>query len=185
MIQYKFGNLNKDLTKLQYIDLFQYKFGKNIIKDSNPIKGHLPIILNNIIPKYFKFNNKLNPIYIENYLNTNYIINYFKILYTCLNELHLNNNFAINKDILINNKVDLNFDFNLNLLEMNILDTPFKQEKDITIFKNLYNIVKIINKNQNIDKITFYDNKHNSKLYVFDKQLLVNALCEFLTIHTR
>jgi hypothetical protein len=144
LIPYKFGNLNKDLTELQYTDLFQYKFGKTIMRDSNPIKGHLPITLNNIIPKYFKFKNKLNQIYIENYLNTNYIINYFKILYTCLNELHLNNNFVINKDILINNKVDLNFDFNLNLSEMNISDKPTEDSENINIFRNLYNIVKRI-----------------------------------------
>ena len=169
--------------------MFKYKFDTHKLNTNDCyIKNiNLPFASDDIKLNYYKFKNKYNLIETENVFEYYQVINYFKILNDCLNKINLSDNMKIDKTILANNKIDFNFDIRLNLSE-NILysDIINHQISSNITYNNLYILYKTICETSN-DTITYYLknlNDVNCIKYIFNKHLLITALCEFLSIAT-
>lgn len=188
--------MNVDLPNLKFSNLFKYKFDIRKLNNNDCyIKNiNLPFASDDIKLNYYKFKNKYNLIETENIFESYQVINYFKILNDCLNKINLSDNMKIDKTILANNKIDFNFDIRLNLSE-NILYSDiinYQISSNIT-YNNLYVLYKTICETSN-DTITYYlKNSETYYLkkpdvtyikYMFNKQLLINAVCEYLSITT-
>lgn len=180
--------MTTNLSNLKFSNLFKYKFNSSKLNtDDCYIKNiNLPFAIDDIKLNYYKFKNKYNLIETENIFEYYQVINYFKILNDCLNKINLSDNMKIDKTILANNKIDFDFDIQLNLSEnilySDIIDHQISQ--NIT-YNNLYVLYKTICETSN-DTITYYLNLNydNCIKYIFNKQLLLNALYEFLSITT-
>jgi hypothetical protein len=79
--------------------------------------------------------------------------------------------------------LDINFDINLNLANYYLSETDNEYDNRHSIYKNLKTLYNLIC--QSDDNINVYRLFNRScKKYIFNKQSVVNALCEFLSIET-
>jgi hypothetical protein len=175
---------------LNFYNLFKYKFdAENILLNENNNKIiNLPITSKNIKLNYFKFKNKYNFINSEILFEEQEagIINYFKILSTCLTELNLSENTNIDINILKLNTLDINFNILLDLKSFTCGFDNSQFDSNELLHYNLYYIYLAICKAESdlvtIDTILL-DN--STKItYLLSKESLIMALTEFLIINT-